>query len=109
VLDVYREAPSNLSDHALEYAIAFSHVATAELIEGQAQAGTGGTPLGFDDALDSQFTIYQAQGMAMIQLGVPLSEAMSRMRAHAYANDLGLGQVARDVVNRTLDLSDDQR
>lgn len=109
VLDIYRESPSNLSDHALEYAIAFSRVATAELLEGQAQAGTGVTPLGFDDALDSQFTIYQAQGMAMIQLGVSLSEAMSRMRAHAYANDLGLGQVARDVVNRTLDLSDDPR
>lgn len=109
VLDIYRDDSSSLSEDSLAYAQACCSVAAAELLDGQEQAGVGATPLGFDDALDSQFAIYQAQGMVMIQLGVNLSESMSRMRAHAYANDLGLGEVARDVVRKTLDLRGDQR
>jgi hypothetical protein len=40
--------------------------------------------------------------MVMVQLGVSLAEAMSRLRAHAYAHDRRLGDVARDVVARRL-------
>lgn len=109
VLDIYRDQPTDLDEEALAFAHAFCRAATAELLDGQEQAGSGSTPFGFEDALDSQFAIYQAQGMVMIQLGVSLHEAMSRMRAYAYSNDLGLGQVAREVVARTLDFSDDQR
>jgi AmiR/NasT family two-component response regulator len=53
--------------------------------------------------------VYQAQGMVMIQLGVPLGEAMARLRAHAYAQDRTLGSVARDIVARTLTLEADER
>ncbi|MDO8731290.1 MAG: GAF and ANTAR domain-containing protein [Actinomycetota bacterium] len=109
VLDIYRDESSSLSEESLAYARACCSVATAELLDGQEEAGSGSIPLGFDGALDSQFAIHQAQGMVMVQLGVNLSESMSRMRAHAYANDLALGQVARNVVGRTLDLSGDQR
>ena len=109
VLDIYRDHPTALDEEALAFAFAFCRAATAEILDGQEQAGSGSTPFGFEDAMDSQFAIYQAQGMVMIQLGVSLHEAMSRMRAYAYSNDLGLGQVARDVVARTLDFSDDQR
>lgn len=109
VLDVYRDHDSALNEDSIAYARAFCRVATANLLDGQEQAGAGSAPLGFEDALDSQFTIYQAQGMVMVQLGVSLSEAMARMRAHAYSNDLGLGQVAREVVARTLIFREDQR
>jgi AmiR/NasT family two-component response regulator len=46
--------------------------------------------------------VYQAQGMVMIQLQVGLTQAMSRLRAHAFAHDRPLGDVARDVVARRL-------
>ena len=109
VLDIYRERPTSLDEDAFAFALAFCAAATANLLDGQEQAGSGATPLGFDDALDAQYAIYQAQGMVKTQLGVSVQEAMSRMRAYAYANDLGLAQVARDVVARTLNFSDDQR
>lgn len=108
VMDLYRDIPGRLSEDSLAYAFALSSVATTELLNGQAQAGTGAMPLGIDDALDSQFVIYQAQGMVKVQLGVSLPEAISRMRAYAYANDLALAQVARDIVGRSLDLSGDK-
>ncbi len=109
ILDLYREMPSRLSEDSLAYAFALSNVATIELLDGQEEAGSGSTPSGIDDALDSQFVIHQAQGMVMVQLGVPLLEAMSCMRAYAFANDLVLAQVARDIVGRSLDLSADER
>jgi hypothetical protein len=45
--------------------------------------------------------------MVMARLGVPLSEAMARLRAHAYAHDCTLGSVARAVVAHTLILESD--
>ena len=41
-----------------------------------------------------QSVLYQAQGMVMVQLGVDLAEAMARLRAHAYAVDRRLADVA---------------
>jgi AmiR/NasT family two-component response regulator len=40
--------------------------------------------------------------MVMVQLGVSIGEAMTRMRAYAFAHDRRLDEVARDVVTRRL-------
>jgi hypothetical protein len=100
VLDVYRQRPGALGTEALANALAFAAIATQALIEGQDQADDGAAPYGVEQALESQFPVYQAQGMVMVQLGVPLGEAMARLRAHAYAHDRTLGAVARDIVAR---------
>lgn len=47
--------------------------------------------------------------MATIQLGVPLAEAMARLRAYAYAHDRTLESVARGIVARTLTCEADER
>jgi hypothetical protein len=46
--------------------------------------------------------VHQASGMIMIQLGVEVAEALSRLRAFAFAEGRGLTDVARDVVARRL-------
>lgn len=46
--------------------------------------------------------IYQASGMIMAQLNCTIDEAMTRLRAHAFAHDLPLQDVARQVVDRKL-------
>ena len=46
--------------------------------------------------------VHQATGMIAFQLGVPLAEALVRLRAHAYANDRLVNEVAADVVGRRL-------
>ena len=61
-----------------------------------------------DDLLGAGFVLYQAQGMVMVQLGVSLGEAMSRLRAHAFAENRPLGDVAADVVARRLALQADR-
>lgn len=40
--------------------------------------------------------------MVMVQLNVSISEALIRLRAHAYAEGRPLHQVAQDVVDRKL-------
>lgn len=102
VLDVYREQPGGLAADDLADGVALAAIATEALIEGRGDADAGAAPGGVEQALESSFPVYQAQGMVMVQLGVPLEEAMARLRAHAYAQDRTLGEVARDVVARSL-------
>jgi len=46
--------------------------------------------------------VHQATGMVSVQLGVGLAEALVRLRAHAWAADRLLADVAADVVARRL-------
>jgi hypothetical protein len=45
--------------------------------------------------------------MVMVQLGVSLADALSRLRAHAFAQNRHLSAVAADVVARRLILERD--
>ena len=51
--------------------------------------------------------IDQATGMLTEQLGAGIAEAFVRLRAYAYAHDLRLTDVARDIVARRLRLHPD--
>ncbi len=53
---------------------------------------------GTSDAVAHHAELLQAQGMVTAQLGVPIGEALVLLRAHAYAHDRPLGDVARDAV-----------
>jgi len=108
VLDVYRAAPGVLSATALRQALTFAEIALRILLDGQEGATTDRPVEGLESAVESRSALFQAQGMVMIQLGVSLTEAMSRLRAHAYAHDRSLGDVARDVVARKLELERDR-
>ncbi|MBK6873052.1 MAG: GAF and ANTAR domain-containing protein [Kineosporiaceae bacterium] len=107
VLDICRSTAGMLTAVGLQQAVTFAEVAAETLLHGQAGAPPGQTEAGLDRALDSQFVIYRAQGMAMVDLGVSLAEAMARLRAHAYAHDRPLQDVARDVVEGRLRLESD--
>jgi GAF domain-containing protein len=47
--------------------------------------------------------IHQATGMVIAQLGLHPQDALAILRAHAYAHDATLADIARQVVNRDLD------
>jgi hypothetical protein len=56
----------------------------------------------FIDGTANTAAIHQATGIAAVQLGTSVSEALSVLRAHAYAQDLRLKPVADDVIARRL-------
>jgi hypothetical protein len=107
VLGIYRTEQGQMSDETVAVALTLAGLATEALLDGQEQAGNGGTPAGVEGVLESRFPVHQAQGMVMVQLGVPLTEALVRLRAHAYSEGRTLGEVARDIVARTLILEAD--
>ena len=49
--------------------------------------------------------VHQASGMVMVQLGCSIGEAMTRLRAYAFAVDQPIDLVAREVVAGMLDLA----
>jgi ANTAR domain/GAF domain len=106
-MDVYREEPGALSAWALSRALTFADVAMQTMLEAQGHAG--GPELPLTDGDDNRFEVYQAQGMVMVQLGVNPTEALSRLRAHAYATDRRLRDVANDVISRRVVLEPDDR
>jgi hypothetical protein len=107
VLDVYRTVQGSLSPDAFSQALTFAEVATEMLLDGQEQALPGRADAGLDEALDDRFELHQAQGMVMVQLGVSLGDALTRIRAHAFANDHSLSDVAADLVSRRIHFDPD--
>lgn len=77
------------------------------LLDAQQRAGKDRAATAVEDALSTGLELYQAQGMVMYQLGVDLGEAMSRVRAYAFAHDRGLAEVSADIVDRRLVLEAD--
>ena len=51
--------------------------------------------------------IYQATGMIMGRLGVSSTDALLRLRAHAFANAMTTSEVAWEIVRRRLVLDVD--
>jgi hypothetical protein len=108
VLDVFRNRPGPLTADELGQALTFADVAVAVLLDGQAVAPPGAAAPGVDEALASRSELFQAQGMVTVQLGVSLTVALARIRAHAYATNRPLREVARDIVTRRLRLERDE-
>lgn len=107
VLDVFRTEPGHLSADDLSEALTFADVAVMSLLDGQDNARPDAAVDWLDGAIDGRAALFQAQGMLSVQLGGSLTEAMSRMRAHAYAEDRRLDDVARDIVARRLQFDQD--
>ena len=53
-----------------------------------------------------RFVVHQAAGMASVQLGVSVADALVRLRAHAFAVNGGILELAEDVVERRFRFAD---
>ena len=104
-LDVYREHTGNLSAESLARALTFAEIAMQELLD--AGAGIERAADLIEDSEGNRLEVYQAQGWTAFQLGVSAEEALTRLRAYAYAHDRRLVDVARDILARKLQLESD--
>lgn len=105
VLDVFRTRPGALSRDELRWAFTYADQAVSVLLDAHEQAAT--RPDGLDSAFEHRAVVLHAQGMVMVQLKVPLTEALIRIRAHAFAEDRRIVEVAEDIVARRLRLDQD--
>jgi hypothetical protein len=102
VLSLYRATPGALSAEELADLLVLADIALQLTLD--AAAGISGQPdyQPLEGLSGSRAEVYQATGMISVQLGVGLDEALTRLRAHAYASGSALGDVADDVVRRLL-------
>ena len=105
-LNVYKSEAGGLSASAMPEALLFAELATTSILDSHRPHTS---PHGVLGAVDNRYTVFQAQGMVRIQLGVTLTEAMVRIRAHAYASDRRLCDIADDIVAGKLVLEPDAR
>ncbi len=106
-LDIYRAEAGPLTPEALAQAFTFADVAMGVLVDGQARAGEAQSCPDLDDAMANRLEVYQAQGMVMVDLDVSIEEAMARLRAHSFAEERAIGDVAKDIVGGKLVLERD--
>jgi hypothetical protein len=100
-LNLYRDAPGPLSDEQHADALELADAAAQAVLVMQAGALPGDLATELEGT-DLHLVVHQAAGMVAVQLGVDVTEALVRLRAHAFGNDRDLDAVARDVVLRKL-------
>ena len=102
VLSLHRARPGPLMPQELADALVFADIALQLLLDSSSGISelSGYRPL--DGLSDSRAEVYQAVGMISVQLGVSLEEAFVRLRAHSFATDTPLDDIADDVVSRLL-------
>ncbi len=104
VLVLYRNRPGALSAEELARGLVLADVAAHAILEAQAGALTNGLDTALAKEPPHWAEVHQATGMVSAQLGVPLDDAFVLLRAHSFANNLSLRDVAGAVVSRRLRL-----
>lgn len=104
VLDLYRTRPGPMTGAELREAVCVADTAAIMLLGLRTDPGDGQW---LDSSWTSYAEVHQATGMILAQLGVGAQEAFARLRAHAFAEDRLLREVARDVVARRLRFTED--
>ena len=102
VLTLYQREAGELSAGQHDDSLALAEVLTETVLSLQAAAAPGSLAAGLDDAVAYRAELYQASGMVSVQLDVPVAEALVRMRAYAFAEDVPVGVVATRIVSRQL-------
>jgi hypothetical protein len=99
VLDVYADLPGSLSHQQVATALTSAQVATEIILDGHLVSSDGRLGHDLSNAFEHRAEIYQAQGMVVVDLGVDAAEALARMRAHAFGNEIPLLDLARDIIS----------
>ncbi|WP_416968052.1 GAF and ANTAR domain-containing protein [Streptomyces sp. 4F14] len=107
-LDLYRETSGSLSDaHVRTALLVADAVALAVLALDHASADPEGVVTWLAGAETDREEVHQATGMMMVRLGVNAEEALLRLRARTFSEGRTATEVARGIIDGTLDLRDD--
>jgi hypothetical protein len=100
VLELHRRSAGSLRPTQLTDALLLADAATDTIFHDLHGVG----PMTLPGLVDIQAEVHQATGMVAVDLEVSLSEALLRIRGHAFAHQLTLVQVAKEIIARRLSL-----
>jgi GAF domain-containing protein len=101
-LNLYRDRPGPLTPEQHADALVAADVATHAILALQADAPPGQLAAELEADSDFRYVVHQASGMVAAQLDISVGQALIRLRAYAFGNELPLADVAKDVVTRAL-------
>lgn len=100
-LNLYRDHPGPLTGEQHADALVAADVAARAIMTMQA-AGPAGTLAPALEHGNFRFVAHQAAGMIAVQLGIPVDDALLRLRAHAFSTGRTVSDVAAEVTARLL-------
>ena len=103
-LNLYRDSPGPLTGDQHADALVVADVAARWVLEAQAGAPPGAVAEELEAGADFHFAVHNAAGIVSVQQGISVTEALIRLRAHAFSSDRLLADVAQDVIARRLRL-----
>ena len=103
-LNLYRGRPGPLTDGQHADALAMADVAARWVLNAQAGAPPDAVAADLEARADFHFSVHNAAGIVSVQEDISVSEALVRLRAFSFGNDVPLADVARDVIARKLRL-----
>lgn len=107
VLTLYHDVAGALSAEQRADSLVVADAVARSMVDAQSRNETDMLAVELDDAASHRAEVHQASGMVAVQLDVAVADAEARLRAHAYAENRSVVEVARDIVERRLRLVDD--
>jgi hypothetical protein len=101
-LNLYQDHTGALTDEQIADAIAVAHVAGRIVLGWQAGAGPGSLAWQLEQVPVHRAAVHQAAGVVSVQAGVGVDDALTLLRAFAFAEDRRISAVAADVVGGIL-------
>lgn len=107
VLTLYPVVAGELSPEQQADGFVVADAVARSMIDTQSRSDSDLLAVELGDSASHRAEVHQASGMVAVQLGVAVADAEARLRAHAYAVDRSVVDIARDIVERRLRLIDD--
>jgi len=101
-LNLYRDVAGELSDDQHADALVMADIVTQAVLLFQANAPPGELAAALEESADLQYVAHQASGMVAAQLEISVTQALIRLRAHAFGTGRPLRSVVEAVVDRSL-------
>ncbi len=103
-LNLFRAHEGEMQRGDIAIAQAFADMATLAILQNRAVVEAKHLNEHLADVLNDRIAIEQAKGVTSERTGLNMAQAFSLIRNHATRHHLRLVDVARDLVNRTLDV-----
>lgn len=103
-LSLYRRSIGDLTVEQFDDFRAIADAATEILLMSHADSGDEAGSWTVGEGTGFQPEIHQAVGVIMAHLGIDADRALARLRGHAFASQLPIGEVAHDIVSGRLHL-----
>lgn len=104
-LSVYRTRTGSLAPEQVLDGYVVAQVAAHAIVAAQAKVSDDAMIDEIEAGFARMEPVHQATGMVMAQLGISAEDALARLRATAYVADRSVHDLARDIIDRRIDLT----